>query len=93
MKMSYHRIGIFRLSRELLFHPNPTSGNFTLQLQYTGVTDVKITFYNSEGKEVKKWYGEGQSHYIFSSSLNMQGHYLLDIISDYEHKGIKMIVQ
>jgi hypothetical protein len=74
-------------------YPNPTSGNFTLQLQYTGVTDVKITFYNSEGKEVKKWYGEGQSHYIFSSSLNMQGHYLLDIISDYEHKGIKMIVQ
>lgn len=74
-------------------YPNPTSGNFTLQLQYTGITDVEITIYNSEGKEVQKLHGKGQSHYIFSSSLNMRGHYLLDIMSDYEHKGIKMIVQ
>ena len=73
-------------------HPNPNHGNFTMEIAYPKAQDVTVTVYDSDGRLLLTMDGKGQRAYRFENSVPTAGHYLIDIISPFEHKTLKMVV-
>ena len=72
--------------------PNPNHGNFTVEIAYPEAQDVSVTVYDSDGRLLLTMNGKGQHNYRFVNTVPTAGNYLIDIISLFEHKTLKMVV-
>ena len=74
-------------------YPNPTSGNYTLEVNYDKVSDVSVKIYYPDGKLLDAKEGKSLKDYLFKGHLPVMGQYMIEITGGGEHKIFKMIVQ
>ena len=74
-------------------YPNPTSGNYTLEVNYDKVSDISIKIYYPDGKLLDTKEGKSLKDYLFKGHLPVMGQYMIEITGGGEHKIFKMIVQ
>ena len=74
-------------------YPNPTSGNYTLEVNYDKISDISVRIYNPNGKLLDTKDGKSLKEYRFNGHLPTTGQYLIEITGGGEHKTFKLIVQ
>ena len=72
--------------------PNPNRGRFIVEITYPIEQDVTLTVYTSDGKMILVKEGKGKSRYCFEGNVEIPGHYLIEIVSNWEKKSMKMVV-
>ena len=77
-------------------YPNPSSGNFTLQMNGDGLTQVNVSVFDVAGKEVFV-YSQNVSNNTFSKNINLenlaQGVYQLEVITNLGVKTEQVVIQ
>lgn len=76
-----------------LLTPNPTSGQYRLEISLSEVADVSVVVSTADGKTVGTFSGRGGSHYVFNGSASVAGMYLVDVRCPLEHRTMKLLVQ
>jgi len=74
-------------------YPNPTTGSFTLNISLTKTSNVLIKIHDLQGQIIQQLVGDGQSKYYFTGFVPISGSYFIDILSDQQHKYLKLIVR
>ena len=72
--------------------PNPNRGRFIVEITYPIEQDVTLKVYTSDGKMILVKEGKGKSRYCFEGNVETPGHYLIEIVSNWEKKSMKMVV-
>jgi hypothetical protein len=88
--------GISPLIKNAGVYPNPTNGNFTVQIILREDAEVNLKLFDlTYGKMVNEHTERGQSTYNINYSRNNlhKGAYILTLTADKEHRQIKIIVQ
>ena len=71
--------------------PNPTSGEYRLQLNYSEKTDVNVKIYNSTGALVNEYNGSNSSEYLFIDYVHQSGIYFIHIETALWKEVMKLI--
>jgi|GEM_PF-2520111 len=74
-------------------YPNPSSGSFTLNISLPEESNVLIKLIDLQGRLIQQRCGEGQTSYNFTGFVPKSGSYFIDILSDQQHKFLKLIVR
>ncbi|MBC8147148.1 MAG: T9SS type A sorting domain-containing protein [Bacteroidetes bacterium] len=77
---------------EYSLYPNPTAGDFNLDIEATNKRTIYMTIFDIEGKMIMKDEFEGSKTYHIQKTLKTKGNYLITLESGKEKKSIKLIV-
>lgn len=73
-------------------YPNPSTGYFTLKVDYWETSPITVKLYSPEGKLLQVNTGKDSQHYQFNYHVRVSGQYLLEIIGGGEQKTLKLII-
>ena len=73
-------------------YPNPSNGNFTIDIQAAGKTDFTISIFSVDGKEIQQRKISGQSVYNEEFNLRSKGEYQIKIQSKNEEQTLKILI-
>ncbi|PKP02144.1 MAG: hypothetical protein CVU11_12940 [Bacteroidetes bacterium HGW-Bacteroidetes-6] len=74
-------------------YPNPTGGNYSIDIRLLRETGVEVIIQDENGKIVSKKELQGASIYRINGFLTDKGCYLIQAIAGEETKTVKLIVQ
>lgn len=73
-------------------YPNPTSGDFHLEIEYQEATSVMVKIYNSAGLLIEEKNAKRGFHHDIEGYLPVSGHYVIEVRSDTETRSFKLVV-
>ena len=73
-------------------YPNPSRGNYTISISQKEITPVEIRIYDDLGKLVDYKKESGSSHYSINGHLETDGNYLIEILTDRQHRFYKLVI-
>lgn len=76
-----------------LLTPNPASKHYRLEVDLAETSDIFVSITTADGKTVRAMTDAGYKHYVFDGYEDTPGVYLIEIISNLEHKTLKLIIQ
>jgi hypothetical protein len=74
-------------------YPNPTPGEFRLEIDYAEASEARVAVYNSAGQLVKEMRGGSDATHRFRARLPVGGHYLIEVRGGNETRSFKLVVQ
>ena len=81
-----------RISSRYTLFPNPSRGDFTLQVTYPESSPVTVHIYTVRGKLMGSFSGIADPQYTLRGHIPAGGHYLIHIQGAGQRKTLKMIV-
>jgi len=73
--------------------PNPVRGWFILRLSLERVADINVVISDMDGKILKQTLLENDRYYLYNDIIRQPGIYLITLVSEFEKKSLKLIVQ
>jgi hypothetical protein len=77
---------------EYRLYPNPSEGDFVLEVDFVEKSDIVVKLFNPEGKLMDTKTASGRQNYRFPYQLSVSGQYLLEISGCEETKTLKLII-
>jgi hypothetical protein len=82
-----------RAENRYRLYPNPTPGEFRLDIDYAEASEVRVTIHNSAGQLVKEMSGAAAAAHRFKAHLPVGGHYLIEARGGNGTRSFKLVVQ
>ncbi len=83
---------MFNVSRSVFnVFPNPTSGNYTIEV--SGAKQVQVSIYNVHGAVVETYIDKEKEHYVFSGNLPSGNSYYATITTESGSQTMKLVVK
>ena len=73
-------------------YPNPTTGHYRLEADFSEVTSIVVRFYTMNGHLLEEKRESGKLHYSFSGYAETQGNYLIEVESVFGKKVFHLTV-
>lgn len=73
--------------------PNPTNGEYSIQVKLTEATDLKMRILDRTGKEIETQMKTGSNQYEFEGLIGASGVYCVELCTESETKTVKLVVQ
>ncbi len=73
-------------------YPNPSQGDYTVEVKLLEPSDITIRTYTVNGSLLREQKDKEKTFYTFDGHLESQGYYFIDIITKYEKKTIKIVI-
>ncbi len=74
-------------------YPNPSNGEFTLEIQAENKTAFTLTIFDSTGKRIKQQEYSGKLNYKITETINNSGNYLISLKAKYVNESLKLIIK
>ena len=78
---------------EYNLYPNPSNGDFTLEIQADNTTAFMLTIYDATGKKVIEQEYSGKLNYKISKTIKNSGNYLISLKAQYVNESLKLIIK
>lgn len=77
---------------EYKVYPNPSEGNYTIEVNLLESSDITIRTYTVNGSLIREQKDKGKLFYKFDGYLDTQGYYFIDILTSLEKETIKIVI-
>lgn len=74
-------------------YPNPSKGNYRLDIQCDQPTAVKVEVFDLSGRLYQSYTGEGSDEYLFSKHIATPGFYQLRITTSSQNETLQLVIQ
>lgn len=72
--------------------PNPSSGDYTINIIQNDITPVEIKVFDDLGKMIDYKKESGSSKYTINGHLDIEGNYLIEIVTKKESRFYKLVI-
>jgi hypothetical protein len=79
-------------TEECKIFPNPSNGNYTISITQSEITPVEIKIFDDLGKLIDYKKESGSSRYTINGHLDVEGNYLIEIVTNKENRFYKLVI-
>jgi hypothetical protein len=73
-------------------YPNPTTGNYKVEVDLPEETAVFIRVFTVKGDLLEEWQEHGKKYYLFESHLDTRGNYIIEVETSFGIEDFKLTV-